>query len=88
MHKKIEEHRRGTLNERGVIIIYVARQNAISPVHVDLNCGKPVSRAPPDWFFLSLSFAFAISPQGALTVGWHSQQTQSRKKTKDFYSAG
>lgn len=33
--------------KRRVIMIYVARQNLISPVHVDLNCGKTASRAPP-----------------------------------------
>lgn len=40
-------------NKRRAIMIYVARQNLISPVHVDLNCGKTVSRAPPDRIFFS-----------------------------------
>lgn len=65
-------------NEPRVIMIYVARQNFISPVHVDLNCGKTVSRAPPDWIF----FPFAISPGGLLTVRCHSEQTESRKKNE------
>lgn len=41
-------------NKNRVIMIYVARQNLISTAHVDLNCGKTVSRAPPDWIFFPL----------------------------------
>lgn len=70
-------------NECRVNIIYVARQNLISPAHVDLNCGKTVSRAPPDWIFSP----FAISPRGLLTARCHREQTESRKKLKTFNSA-
>lgn len=67
-------------NKRRAIMIYVARQNLISPVHVDLNCGKTVSRAPPDRIF----FPFAISSRGLLTVRCH----REHKKLETFNSAG
>lgn len=57
-------------------MIYVARQNFVSTARVDLNCGKTVSRAPPDWIF----FPFAISPRGLLTARCHREQAESRKK--------
>lgn len=68
------------LNERRVNIIYVARQNLISPVHVDLNCGKTVSRAPPDWIFFPLCHQSSGSPDS--TVPQRADREQ--KKTKDF----
>lgn len=61
-------------------MIYVARQNLISPVLVDLNCGKTASRAPPDWIFPPLP--------SVLGVFWQYGATESRKKIKTFNSAG
>lgn len=60
-------------------MIYVARQNLISPVHVDLNCGKTVSRAPPDWIF---SLCHQSSGSSDSTVPQRADR--EHKKTKDF----
>lgn len=55
-------------------MIYVARQNLISTAHVDLNCGKTVSRAPQTG---SPPPTLAISPRGLLTVRCHREHTES-----------
>lgn len=64
-------------------MIYVARQNVISTAHVDLNCGKTVSRAPPDWFF-SLHHQSSGSSDSAVPQ----RADREPKKIRTFNSAG
>lgn len=47
-------------------MIYVARQNVISSAHVDPNCGKTVSRAPPRLDFFSLCHQSSGSSDSAV----------------------
>lgn len=60
-------------------MIYVARQNLISSAHVDPNCGKTVSRAPPDWIFFPLPSVLGVFWQCGATESW-----QSAVKKEDF----
>lgn len=80
-NKYVSKHHK-RLELCGDIMTYVARQNLISTAHVDLNCGKTVSRAPQTGspHPPTPPPPLAISPRGLLTVRCHREQTQIAKR--------